>query len=117
MATQTDLEIRGGDSKIYVLSFTLEGEVLPITDYTVFFTVKRYSWLIDLEAAVSKDITEMFDPTGGVAKITLDPEDTESLDPGIYLYDVQIKKSDGTILTILNGELEILYHVTKRRTV
>ena len=117
MATQTNLEIRGGDTKVYVLTFTLEGEVLPITDYEVFFTAKRYSWQTDEVAAISKDVTEMFDPAGGIAKITLDPADTEDLDPGIYLYDIQVKKADGTIITILNGEFEILYHITTRRTI
>ena len=116
MAEQTNLEIRGGDTKVYELTFTLDSEALPITGYKVYFTAKRYSWETDAEAAISKDITSHFDAAGGISKIALDPADTENLDPGIYLYDVQIRKDDDTtILTILNGELEILYHITRRR--
>lgn len=116
MATQTNLEIRGGDTRTFVLTFTLDDAELPITNYKIYFTAKRYSWLTDAEAAISKDVTEHFDAAGGISKITLDPADTEDLDPGIYLYDIQARKADGTtIVTILNGEFEILYHVTRRR--
>jgi len=117
VATRTNLEIRSGDTHTFALTFTLDSVVLPITDYVVYFTAKRYSWETDAEAAISKDITEHFDAVGGISKITLDPADTEDLDPGIYLYDVQIRAADGTtIVTILNGELEILYQITRRRT-
>lgn len=115
MATQTNLEIRRGDTHVFTLSFVVDSEVLPITSYKVYFTAKRYSWETDENAAISKDITELFDPVGGIVKISLAPEDTEDLDPGIYLYDIQIRKADlTTILTILNGELEILYDITRR---
>lgn len=114
MATKTNLEIRRGDTRIYTLTFSIDEEALPLTDYTVYFTVKRYSWLTDENASIVKDITDHFDAVGGISKITLEPTDTEDLDPGIYLYDIQIKKADGAVVTILNGEFEILYDITRR---
>ena len=117
MVTQTNLEIRRGDTHTFTLSFVIDSTVLPIIGYKVYFTVKRYSWLIDDQAAISIDITDLFDPAGGIAKINLVPNDTKDLDPGIYLYDIQIRKNDlTTILTILNGELEVLYDITRRTT-
>ena len=116
MATQTNLEIRRGDTHTYTLTFTIDSAILPITDYKVYFTAKRYGWETDENASITKDITEHFDAVGGISKVTLNPADTKDLDPGIYLYDIQIKKADGAIITILNGELEILYDITRRTT-
>ncbi len=104
-----------GDSREYTLAFTdSEGSVVNIGDWTVYFTLKKYAWKSDEEADVKKDITEHTNPSQGQTKIVLISSDTEGLRTGIYSYDIQIKKADGTIITILSGTLEIKADITRR---
>lgn len=104
-----------GDSRQYTLTFTdSEGAVVPIEGWTVYFTLKKYAWKSDEEADVKKDVTEHTNPSQGETKIVLSSSDTVSLRTGVYRFDIQIKKGDGTIITILSGTLEIKADITRR---
>jgi len=118
MATSvTDLNpIYKKNSKEYLLTFVDdEGDAIPITDWTVFFTVKKSYADADDDAEISKDVTEHYDAEGGITKIALTPDDTD-VTPGKYVYDVQVKKADGSIVTIVIGQVEIKSRVTVRIT-
>lgn len=50
--------------------------------------------------------------SGKTYSFTVDPEDTEDLEPGNYYYDVQITTAAGEIFTPLLGMLRIDYDIT-----
>ncbi|MBA7546470.1 hypothetical protein ES705_38862 [subsurface metagenome] len=105
-----------GDSREYTLSFTKnDGTKIDISGWKIYFTLKKYAWKADADADLKKDITDHSNPLEGKTKITLTAGDTENLGMGVYSFDIQIKKADGTILTILKGKLEILLDITRRR--
>lgn len=104
-----------GDSREYNLSFTKSnGTKIPITGWKIYFTLKKYAWKKDEEADIKKDITDHTNPLAGETKIVLEPSDTKNLKTGIYRFDVQIKKQDGTKITLLNGTLELKMPITRR---
>lgn len=104
-----------GDSREYTLSFTdSEGAGIPITGWKIYFTLKKYAWKSDGDADVKKDILVHSNPLEGETKITLEARDTENLTAGIYVFDIQIKRADGTVLTVLKGKLEIILDITRR---
>lgn len=114
-----DLSMVRGDTLETTLTFTdADDNVIDITDWTIFFTVKKEEYLTDdddSEAEISKSET-ITDGTSGQYTLTIDPEDTEEVDPGLYVYDIQIKKDDGSIQTVVIGNFEIIQDVTKETT-
>ena len=104
-----------GDSWEYTLSFTNnDGSKINITGWKIYFTLKKYAWKSDGDADVKKDILVHSNPLEGETKITLEARDTENLTAGIYVFDIQIKRADGTVLTVLKGKLEIILDITRR---
>ena len=109
------MEFYRGDNKSYTLAFTdKNNEPINITGWTIFFTIKRYLSQSDDEANLKEDVTNHDDPTNGLSSIHLSNGQTDSLEPGDYFCDIQIKKVDGTILTIMAGKLKVLADVTRR---
>ncbi len=108
-----NLYLTRGDDKFYVLTFTDgNGDPIDITGWTIYFTVKRDLDDTDDEALIKKDITAHTDPTNGVTKIHLTSDDTDLI--GNFYYDIQVKKSDGIILTVLEGMITFKKDVTHR---
>lgn len=104
-----------GDSREYTLSFTKsDGSKIDITEWKIYFTLKKYAYQSDEDADLKKDVTEHSNPTDGETKITLTAGDTENLEIVVYNFDIQIKKDDGTILTVLKGTLKIMLDITRR---
>lgn len=103
-----------GDTKDYELNFTKgDGSPLPVTDWKIYFTVKLDYNDNDDKAAISKDITVHSDPENGKTVIALLHEDTD-IEPANYWYDVQVKRPDDSILTLLRGRIEITLDITRR---
>lgn len=75
------LEITDDDGKVYTPS---EGDELT-------FTLKKDP--TETTSLLQKTITNNL--------LEIKPEETESLDYGRYCYDIQLKKSDGTVETII----------------
>lgn len=104
-----------GDSREYSLVFTdSKGAVIDITGWKVYFTLKQNHLIEDGEAVIKKDITNHEAPKEGKTKIVLAPSDTDNLKPGNYFYDVQIKKPNGDVVTVVRGSLKIEPDVTRR---
>lgn len=104
-----------GDSREYTLSFTnKDGTKIDITNWKIYFTLKKYAWKADIDADLKKDITVHSNPLEGETKITLTSEDTKDLGMGVYNFDIQVKRADETILTVLKGRLEIILDITRR---
>ena len=101
------------DNKTWLLTFKDEnGTAVDITGWTVFFTCKNSREDVDADALISYDITSHTDPTNGQTKIELTTTDTARL--GSYPYDIQIKKTDGKITTVVTGDLSFVEDVTIR---
>jgi len=106
-----------GDSREYLLTFTKDdGSAIDISEWKVYFTVKKNYRDDDIKAVIRKDIKkeDHYDPTHGKTKITLLPADTDVLIPGKYYYDIQIKRKENDIITVLSGKVEIKSDVTRR---
>lgn len=115
----TDLTIYRGDSKTWNITFTdSAGAAINITGYTVFFTVKKKNSYtddtVDTAAIVQKNITVHTAPATGQTQVALQPSDTSSVTPAVYVYDMQLKDTSGTILTFITGNFTISADVTRR---
>lgn len=104
-----------GDSREYALSFTdKDSAVIDITGWKVYFTLKKNQLKDDDSAVIKKDITVHEAPLEGKTKIVLAPLDTDNLKPGDYVYDIQIKKPSGDVITVAKGSMKIEADVTRR---
>ena len=89
--------IRGDSEAIKVSCRNESGVDIPLVEGDiVYFTVKRST--NTEEKILQKIVTEF---TEGVALITIFPEDTKELKTGIYYYDIQLTRADGTVKTII----------------
>lgn len=84
-----------------------------ITGSTIFFTMKpeQYDSSADDSTAVEpngvkKTVTSFPDAVGGQYYIELVPDDTNTLTPGDYYYDIKIKLSTGKIYLLENGRVK-----------
>lgn len=103
-----------GDDASYNLTFA-DGSDNPIdiTNWTVFVTVKEDIVDSDSEALIKKDIITHDDPVNGKTSFEFTDSETSGLD-SLKPYDVQVKKTDGSIQTILKGFVRFESGVTER---
>lgn len=102
-----------GDTRDYEINITKNGVPENITGWVFFFTVKIDYNQTDDQAAIKKNITSHIDPENGKSFIPLTTNDTD-IDPGLYWYDIQAKKPNGSILTLAIGRLPITMNITRR---
>lgn len=114
MPNDTNLKLRRGDSKGYLLHFTDDaGADINITGWTVFFTASdNPSPDTDTTAQIRKTITTHTTPLEGKTTINLSPTDTNLL--GDFYYDIQVKRLDGSIITVLSGLMTFYADQTRR---
>ena len=106
-----------GDSKVIHLTFKTDAGVdIDISLWTVFFTVKESKDDADADAYIQKNITSHTDPTHGETDIALTAADTADC-LGNLFYDIQIKKGDGTIITVIDGIINFKEDVTIRTVI
>ncbi len=104
-----------GDSREYNITFTnSSGGAIDISEWKIYFTVKKNYSDSDSQAIIKEDVTVHDDPVNGKTKITLLPVDTDHLIPARYYYDIQIKRGEENITTILQGKIRIKADVTRR---
>lgn len=108
MAIKQNLELIQGDSKTYNLTFKdSAGTALVITQWTIYFTVKRSYEDLDSDAILLKTITVHTDPTHGLTAIVLEHSDTETLPIGVFTYSIQAKTDVNKVYTLLKGTYKI----------
>jgi hypothetical protein len=111
-----NLAIVRGDSISYNVNFTYDsGSAVNITNYIIFFTVKKSFQDNDSSALISKTISNHINPTGGETIISLNTTDTE-ISPGKYVYDIQYKNDSNNIKTPMGliGDFIVLPDVSRR---
>lgn len=104
------LELTRGDTGLFSFQrLDDNGDPILTQANEVYFTVKRR--YTDKAFLVQKTLADMtFDGTG-VYHFTLEPEDTEGLPYGVYVFDVEVIVEDYK-QTIAKGELNITAEAT-----
>jgi hypothetical protein len=115
----TNLELYRGDNKTYNLNFTdSNGDVIDITGYTIYFTIKnKKTYKLDNDdngALVKINVTTHADPTQGESQINITSDLTNDIEPNTYVYDIQLKDDSDNILTITSGNIKIIADITRR---
>lgn len=99
-----ELDIFIKTTKVYELSFTKNGSVVNLTDWTIYYTVKEKKEDTDVNAKIKKDITSHSDATGGKTLIELSTTDTD-LAPKSYWYSIDYKDSDDKVGILFEGKV------------
>lgn len=107
-----DLEIFQNTTKVYELIIKKLGMTIDITDWIIYFTVKKNMNDKDNDAKIKKDITDHADPTNGKTLIELTTSDTNLI--GSHLYDIKYKDDSGNVGIICNGRIKFIKPVTTR---
>ena len=118
MATNTtdnNIKFYRGDDISFNMAFTGEDEITPldITGWTVFFTIKNNKSDPDKKAVLQKEFINFAAPQNGIAPIIVSKTETDGF-KGSYYYDFQVKRLDGTILTISSGSITFIEDITRR---
>jgi len=112
---QSNIVVYRGDDFATQLVFTDENEVvIDITGWLIFFTVKKKATDPDSNAKISVTIPPT-EPLLGVALVTVSNTITDEL-RGLYYYDFQFKKADGTVQTLVSGGITFETDITRRTT-
>jgi hypothetical protein len=109
-------EIYRGITANLRLTVTQDGAAYDLTDAEVYFTVKCNVGTVDnkLQKTVTNGgVALADDPRDGTADITLSAADTQSLDPGSYVYDIVIVKTDERYLVVGPTTLVVKQSVTR----
>lgn len=91
--SRNNIKMTRGDSE----TITVSCKAIPFAqDDQITFTVRKTA--VSKDKLIEKVITEFED---GKALIEIASEDTADLKFGSYLYDIQLKRADGTITTLI----------------
>ena len=98
------LKKKGDDVTLSLTFKDAEGNAIDITNYTVYFMLKRNKYDADNAAAITKTITSHSDPTHGITAISLSATETAALS-GTYYYNIvyKTKATGGVIKTVDSG--------------
>jgi len=97
---------------------------VDLTGASITFTVKSKMSDPDTQAVFQKKNTaagggdseiKVLDPAGGSAEVYIVPADTDTTNPGNYMWDVQITLANGKTYTVLRGRVTFKEDVTKTR--
>lgn len=95
---------------------------VDLTNAKLTFTLKEKMSDPDDQAIFQKKNTEaggddteikVLDPVGGSAEIYIVPDDTDDVNPGNYMWDVQVTLANGKTYTVLRGRVTFKEDVTK----
>jgi hypothetical protein len=101
-----------GDSYVFILNpKNSDGSTFNLNNYSGYFQIKEARGPSN-PAIISGNVS-IDTPITGSLTCTIDAEDGEDLDPGIYVYDVQITKTDGTTYTLVTGTFTVTDDVTR----
>lgn len=108
------IEIFKADDATLTLTFTdSDGSIVNITDYTVWFYVKRNRTDTDANALISKTVTSHSDPTNGITIVTLTNSETNLTVENLY-YGVKWLDRNSKVLTVKDGDFRIRQGVIQK---
>ena len=112
----TNLTVFRGDTLTKSLSFKDENSAaIDITGWTIWFTIKSSQDDADSAKVAQDEVTVHTSSTAGLSTISLTATETDALE-GNYYYDIQIKKVDGTVKTVLDGRITFSKDITRATT-
>ena len=99
-----NISLTRGDTAIIELDITINNQPYIFSDADkIIFSVKQsYD---DADYILQRQLTSKY--------ITLNHEDTKSLEAGTYVYDVQISFADGQVVTYGPGKFKLTADVTR----
>lgn len=103
------MEIIRGDTKKYKFQRKNSGGVITKKADEIYFTVKMN--FINKDYIIQKKIDDMTFDENYYYSFTIEPQDTNNLLYGKYVYDLEVKDS-GVVTTISKGIFEIKEEVT-----
>ena len=104
---------RGDDWEKLLKFVDKNDQPINITGWTIFFTLKKRKTDEDASAVIKKTITSFNNPADGEVLLSISASELNEL-LGEYYYDIQIKKADGRILTIISGIITFETDITRR---
>ena len=97
-----DAEMVLGDTGTFSITPKLDGNTYLSDGDTVYFTVRVRKPQPGDVPKIQKTITTFED---GTATIPIEPSDMVNIEPGTYIYDIVVNRSDGTVDTLTpNGQ-------------
>lgn len=108
-----------GDSRTITITFLQSDGITPIdlTGGKVYFTVNStQNPTDDTGAVIAKTVTSFSAPTTGVANVNLTNADTQSVTPGTYYYDCQLKDASGNFLSSKQDQFIVIADITRTTT-
>lgn len=117
-ATNT-INYNRGTTYSVTITYQDNGVAADITGATIRFTVKTTEYdsdVADSSALILKNVTSLSDPTHGIATLTINPEDSQTITPGKYYYDVKIELVTGEIYKLEEGFFIVDGSPTNRQT-
>jgi hypothetical protein len=114
--TKKDMSFYRGDDISFDVVFrdpTDNNTPLDITGWVVSFTIKKSNSDPDAKAVVQEDFSSFTAPTTGTASIFVSHTETASLNGG-YFYDIQAKRADNIVFTVISGSILFVEDTTRR---
>lgn len=113
----TTLTVIRRDDSDFELTFTdVDGNIIDLTDGTVFFTAKKRKSDLDDDAIIEKEIFDFDHPTTGICILSLTSSETD-ITPGNYWYDIQFKDKGDKISSTFAGKLVVKQDITIRKEI
>jgi hypothetical protein len=111
----TNLKLSAFRGDTFTMTLTLKSGTTPfnIAGDTFFLTIKTLRTDADVDAVAQTETTTHTSDAGGLSYVTLTAAETDAL-LGTYQFDVQWKRSGGTITTICSGTITFHADVTRR---
>lgn len=104
----SQLKIDRGTTYTLSVNYQRNGEAATLVGATVRFTMKTTEYdddTDDSDASLVKNVTD--GTADGTAAITIDPDDTATLTPGKYFYDIKVEDADGNVYKIEEGTIKL----------
>jgi hypothetical protein len=111
-----DMSFYRGDDISFDVVFrdpTNNNTPLDITDWIISFTIKKSNSDPDVKAVIQEDFSSFVAPTTGVATVFVSHTETASLNGG-YFYDIQAKRADNIVFTVISGSILFAEDTTRR---
>jgi hypothetical protein len=96
-----DFTMTAGDSKY--LDFTIEMDSSTLSGSTIVWAMTKYDSIV-LEKTTTGGISIT---AAKVFRVTLDPEDTLTLVPGLYPHEAEVTDTNGDVSTVSVGTITI----------
>ena len=107
-----------GDTKAFNLTFKdSAGLPIDISNHELWFTMKTNVTDLDANAAFQKMIVfpDSDSSRQGIGTLTLTSEETGSINPGTYYFDIQkvITDTPPVVATLMSGKISVLSDITQ----